>query len=104
MKLYSKLLMQNISGSIRVMVDIYGNGPSTKDHEHFRRSLKAAPDYIVNKGNACISSQSAFLSNLNNKKFFIKDLMEILQMDGVIVYQAANDADTVTVKTFLELA
>ena len=53
--------------SVTIIFDGYGNGPSTKDVEHERRSAKCAPNVVFDENMPAYRSQSAFLSNENNK-------------------------------------
>ena len=83
------------------MFDGYGNGPSTKDHEHERRAKVTAPDIQVSESLPIYNNQSTFLSNSNNKKQFIDLLHKYLVDAGHTVIQAVSDADTDIVKAAL---
>ena len=90
-----------------VVFDGYGNGPSIKDHEHFRRHTKTkthSPDVVFRSDMAVAKNQAAFLSNENNKKAFVSYLMACLQQSGHETYQAHDDADTLVVQTALDKA
>ena len=109
--LYSEIINQYVDYVTRhygvnvvIVFDGYGNGPSIKDHEHDKRSLKASPDVVFDEGKPCIFQQSAFLANEMNKKYFVNALISHLNEAGHEMYQALNDADTLIVKTALAIA
>ena len=65
-------------GKCSVVFDGYQDGPSIKDHEHFRRLMKASvsPNVSVHMENSVGStSQKAFLSNVYNKQCLIEQTM-----------------------------
>ena len=80
-----------------IVFDGYNNGPCTKDHEHERRSLNAAPDVVFDCKKPCTFNQSSFLANESNKKAFVNSLIETFQVAGNVVHQAHDDADTLIV-------
>ena len=60
-------------GLCTIVFDGYQDGPSTKDHEHFRRNLKStvSVDISVHLDNSIGTvTQKSFLSNPNNKIFY----------------------------------
>jgi hypothetical protein len=92
---------------VSVVFDGYETGPSIKDQEHARRSLKAgqsAPDRQINIDTKNIGNQEAFLSNVNNKMALINLLTDYLQQHGISVHQASGDADTLIVSVALHHA
>lgn len=91
-------------GQSVIVFDGYGDGPSTKDHEHQRRSGKRAAFVKVSEAVAVYSHQQAFLANEENKSQFIALLTRYLQDEGHEVCQSAGDADTQIVSSALQLA
>jgi len=80
-------------------------GPSTKDHEHLRRTGKAsAPCITVDESKTVSHSQETFLSNESNKEQLIQLLMQRLTNIGHTVQQAAGDADCDIANAALTLA
>ena len=61
-------------------------GPSTKDHEHLRRSAKRSADITVTGASKCHRDQEAFFTNTNNKTQFIALLVGILQSYICVIY------------------
>ena len=79
---------------VALVFDGYDSGPSIKDQEHSRRSMKGGqvvPDRQINRETKNIGNQEAFLSNITNKKAFTSLLSDFLQENGVIVHQATGD-------------
>lgn len=92
---------------VSVVFDGYEAGPSIKDQEHTRRSLKAgqvAPDRQLTKEIKNTGNQEAFLSNVNNKMALINLLTDYLQQHGITIHQATGDADTLIVSVALQNA
>ena len=88
-----------------VVFDGYGNGASTKDHEHRRRNKGMAFPYVkIELDMVAHNKQNDFLSNKLNKSQFISVLGNCLQTKGFIFHQSSNDADTLIVKCAIELA
>ena len=97
--------LQNNYGSCIVVFDGYGNGASTKDHEHRRRNKGMAFPYVkIELDMVAHNKQNDFSSNKLNKSQFISLLGNCLQTKGFIVHQSSNDADTLIVKCAIELA
>ena len=90
--------------NVVVVFDGYGNGPSTKDDEHERRATKLTPIVIFYETKPVHRNQNDFLNNEINKKSFVWLLSQHLQHSGFKVDQARDDADTLIVKTALQLA
>ena len=90
--------------SVTIIFDGYGNGPSTKDVKHERRSAKCAPNVVFDENMPAYRSQSAFLSNKNNKKQFVSKLISVFHKAGYTVKQATNDADCLIVETAINIA
>ena len=85
--------------------DDYGNGASTKDHEHRRRNKGMTFPYVkIELDVVAHNKQNDFLSNRFNNSQFISILGNRLQTKGFIVHQSSNDADTLIVKCAIELA
>jgi len=90
-----------------VVFDGYGGEPSTKDHEHQRRSVKVmklSPDITYNEGSKIVTDQHAFLANEKNKNQFIAALISTLSAVGISAMQGQGDADTDIVSQALHCA
>jgi len=90
-----------------VVFDGYGHGPTTKDHEHQRRSTKVVsrcPDVSFDTQTPVVFEQHAFLANDRNKDRFIQLLMLHLDHHGCRTLQSDGDADVDIVKEALSLA
>ena len=73
-----------------MVFDGYESGPSIKDQEHSRRSLKAGqvvPDWQINTDTKNLGNQEAFLCNVNNKMALITQLCDYLQQHSITVHQ-----------------
>ena len=105
-KHYSLYIQQHYGANSTIVFDGYCTGASVKDQEHFRRVQKAksAPDIAVSAEKPIYKNQSHFLANERNKKSFVILLTSHLKSIGYTVMQAVNDADTLVVKTALEIA
>jgi hypothetical protein len=77
-----------------VEFDGYEIGPSTKDHEHCRRSCKSYTSVKLTDSAVMHPNQQAFLASAANKGQFIAILGPELQNVGFAVKQAADDAYT----------
>jgi len=100
---YLNYVNKHFGYRVNIVFDAYGNGPSIKDHEHDRRSLKAAPDIFCDVNNHCISNQSSFLANESNKKTFVNALIETFHTSEHLVSQARDDADTLIVRRAVDI-
>ena len=79
--------LQNNYGSYIVVFDGYGNGASTKDHEHRRRNKGMIFPYVkIELDMVAHNKQNDFLSNELNKSQFISLLRNRLQTKGFIVH------------------
>ena len=90
-------------GKRSIVFDGYQDGPSTKDHEHARRTMKSkkSPNVSVHLENWIGNiSQQAFLVNNNKKQCFLELLLRALFFNdrGYVV------ADTSIVSTVLDFA
>jgi len=96
---YTKFV-RNTYGKAVIIFDGYGNDPSTKDHEHLRRSLKSkgCPDIKVSPEIKVTVAQNRFLSNDSNKMKLIALITTSLEADGCIIKQATDDADAMIVR------
>lgn len=82
-------------------------GPSTKYHEHARRTvkLKQSPNVFINLENSIGGTfQQAFLSKISKKQCFIELLMRAFSSNGHDIFQRRGDADTSIVSTVLDFA
>ena len=68
-------------------------GPSTKDHEHLRRSAKRPAAITVTGASKCDRDQEAFFTNIKNKTHSIELLVCILQSKGQTIKCSDGDAD-----------
>jgi len=102
--LYRRYVLKHFGNGCVVVFDGYNSGPTTKDHEHFRRSVMSAPNIQVTELHQVHLNQTAFLSNGNNKSQFIKLLSKHPTDDGHIVTQATGDADTDIAKAAIDIA
>ena len=95
-----KKFVRNKYGEAVIVFDGYGNGLSTKDHEHLRRSLKSkrCPDIKMSPEMKVSVTQSRFLANDSNKMKLIALITSSLESCGCTVKQASDDADTLIVK------
>ena len=89
-------------GFYAIVFDGYDNGPSSKDHEHMRRSETTA-SFVKIDLHASVVHQLTFLSNEKNKSQFIHLLSDHLHSCGFNVHQSQSDADTLLVKCALDL-
>ena len=99
--------VESYYGKCSIVFDGYQDGPSTKDHEHTRRTMKSkrSPDISVHLENSIGDiTQQAFLINGNNKQCFIDLLVRALSSNGHNVVQCRGDADTSIVSTVLDHA
>jgi hypothetical protein len=83
-------------GKPTIIFDGYGNNPSTKYHEHFRRCSKSSvcPDVTVQPEIKVSLNQHPFLSNDSNKSELINLISDKLEEDGCLVKHSSTDADT----------
>src|SRR6478609_858755 len=68
LKQYAGFIRAHFGDSVTIVFDGYNNGPSIKDHEHNRRSVKTSPDVLVDAGKPAFHNQSLFLTNDKNKQ------------------------------------
>jgi hypothetical protein len=75
-------------GKATIVFDGYGNNPSTKDHEHFRRSMQSisCPDVEVQPYIKVSTKQKAFLSSDANKTKLIDLISEKLKLMAALFY------------------
>jgi len=92
-------------GTCYVVFDGYDE-PSTKDHEHIRRSAgcKTSANITIIITHTAHNNQEAFLNNSNNKSQFISLLCEYLMRDNQHVHRSTGDADTLVISVSLQLA
>jgi hypothetical protein len=101
---YARYVLKSFGPSAIIVFDGYCNGPTTKDHEHARRAVKVAPYIAVELNQPSHNNMSEFLANEKNKKQLVNILTEQFEREGLVVFQAADDADTLIVKKSLDLA
>jgi len=101
---YVQYVSRNYGRNAVIVFDGYGNGPSTKYHEHDIRASKCAPDVAFNDHLPSYSNQAAFLANENNKKVLVDHLKTEYESSGFSVFQAEHDADMLIVSKSLEFA
>ena len=82
----------------------YSSGPSIKDYEHKRRKGKSTADIKLCETMTAHPKQHEFLANDRNKSQFIDLFKQCLSRDGHNVKQSEYDADTLIVKSVLDLA
>ena len=80
--------------------------PSTKDHEHQRRSKgkKTCNNIEVNSSKQLLVLKERFLSNNLNKNSFVNLLADTLVVAGICVIHTVEDADILVVKAALDCA
>ena len=101
---YIHYIRKHYGMNVVVVFDGYGNGPSTKDHEHERKAKKSSPIVIFDETKPVHRNQNDFPNNEINKKSFVWLLSQHLQHSGFKADQARDDADTLIVKTALQIA
>ena len=90
-----------------VVFDGYTSDPSTKDHEHRRRTSKASkisPEVALELTQIAMFDQDAFLANSTNKKRFLDLLILHLSEVGFTTHQGVADADVDIVRVAIQLA
>lgn len=92
--------LSKMYGLCCIVFDGY-QGPSTKDHEHMRRSGTKSADITVTNTAKCHMDQDAFFSNTNNKIKFIAFLSDFLKSKQYITKCSDGDADTLLVSVAL---
>ena len=93
-------------GASKIVSDGYGDKPSTKDHNHTRRSMNkrgCAEVHcdVLTKENI---KQDVFLSSCANKSRFIDMLSDYLARAGNIVIKCEEDRDTEIVRCAIDVA
>src|SRR6218665_316434 len=101
---YVNFVARFYGNTATTVFDGYLSGPSTKDHEHQRRSTKMAAMVSINNDAIVHDNQQAFLANSYNKSCFIEFLMKEFKNSGFCVMQAPSDADTLIVRVALDIA
>ncbi len=91
-------------GNCCIAFDGYNQGPSTKDHEHVRRTKRACADIQLIESMKAHVNQETFFSNEGNKAQFISLLSRYLTSDGQIVHNSTGDADNMIAASALEMA
>ena len=90
-------------GSCHIVFDGY-KIPSTKDHEHSRRSIKLKScDVHFSEEMKVSTKRDDFLSNNNNKSLFISNLARVFQLDGQDVTLSEADADIDIVRVAMQV-
>ncbi len=88
-----------------VVFDGYGEEASLKDHEHLRRMAgkKVSQDLRVTPELTISCDREVFLENEKNKGALIMIMSAEMANQNILVCQAKNDADTLIVKTAMDL-
>ena len=87
-----------------VVFDGYSGHPCTKDAEQRRRAARrSCPDIEFTEHTTTTASQADFLANRRNKARLIEMLAGWFQAAQIQVRQAQNDADTLIIRTALEI-
>ena len=91
-------------GQCAVLFDGYEAGPSAKDHEHCRRSVKnrGSVEFIFNEEIKVKANREAFISNEKNKRRFIKKISKMLIADRQTVRNCKEGAGTEIVKCTID--
>lgn len=101
---YTKYIQNNFGTDVIIVFDGYQIS-NTKADERLRRGMKNyCVDIMFSDAMPVTVSQEKFLANGNNKSRFIAALTSILQNSGYAVRQAVADADTLIVRTAVELS
>ena len=92
-------------GECVVVFDGYGDGPSTKDNVHRRRTGGMIGTEVKVEGQLIMNTKKEkFLANSKNKQKFIDLLSSKLKATGVRTEHAKADADLLIVKTAIDAA
>src|SRR6218665_912008 len=83
---YVQYVLSHFGMNVTIVFDGYCNGPNMKDHEHDRRSLRAAPDIVFDENNPVYNNRTAFLTNESKKKAFLSNLICKLRCTGISVH------------------
>ena len=88
-----------------VVFDGYGEDASLKDHEHMRRMAgkKVSQDLTVTPQLTISCDREVFLANEKNKGALIMIMSTEMANHNIVVCQAKDDADTLIVKTAMDL-
>ena len=95
----SKLYVDNITSKhviSTIIFDGYSNAPSTKDHEHARKSInkRGCVDVQCNVSTKVNIKQGVFLSISSNKSRFMYMLSSYLIKSGKKLINSDEDAET----------
>ena len=75
-----------------------GYSPSTKDHEHCRRTKNASSDIVIRPNMTHWTSRVKFLTNMHNKSQLIEILTTTFEKNDIFVEQSKYDAGCLVVK------
>jgi len=106
-KQYCSFVTHKYGSDAVVVFDGYIESPTTKDHEHHRRTDKGhanSPIVVLNQNTPLLFVKQSFLGNERNKDSFIKMLMEEFQDKGTECIQSVADADVDIVAVALKEA
>jgi len=93
------------TNNVVIVFDSYSDAPSTKGVEQNRRAMKLQSTEILFTDDMPITIyQERFLTNGKNKARFIQGLTGHLELAGIQVKHAVADADTLIVRTAIELS
>ena len=103
-KLYEMTIRTRYGCCVQIVFDGYPSGPTIKDHERKRRATKFCHEIRFEGSMLAHKSQAEFLSISRNKERFVSFLHSHFLDCGFLVIRAHDDADTLIVKTALEIA
>ena len=104
-KAYVCYVQKHFCAGCYVIFDGYSNGPSTKGVEQERRAMEVRSSDIEFAEDMPVAvRQECFFANEKNKARFIRALADHMEMAGIEVKQAPADADTVIVRTAIDLS
>ena len=102
---YTSHVLNHYKTGATVVFDGYDGPVSTKSAEQNRRAKRStSADIVIALNLPTTTSQSEFLGNRNNKTRLIQILSDMLITSGILVKQAAADADSLIVLTALQMA
>lgn len=104
-KAYVSYVERHFHRNCYVVFDGYSDGPTTKNVEQSQRAKKVQSTEILFTDEMPITMrQDRFLANGKNKARLINGLKVHLEQAGIIVKEAAADADTLIVQIAIELS
>ena len=104
---YVQYVSKNFGQSAQIVFDGYSAGSSTKEHEHRRRTGKAAkvaPYMQFYLNTLVMMDKQSVLANVSNKEQIVQLLSQQFTQSGFAVHQADDDADADIVRVALQAA